>query len=83
MVELTTGDIIGMILIGLWIEGLVTAGLGILSKSRGLEFLNPLYLYSKWKVNWFGASFLALIFNLLTLPVAIFYWIYKLCTVGR
>ena len=49
----------------------------------GLEFVNPKYLYSRLRVNWFGAIMLSIIFLALTAPVTIWYWIYKLFTVGR
>lgn len=49
----------------------------------GFEFVNPVYLYGGGHLNWFGAIFIALIWNALFAPFAIFYWIYKLCTVGR
>ena len=49
----------------------------------GLAFMNPNVLYNTGKVNWFGAYFLAIIFSIIFLPVAIVYWFYKLYTVGR
>lgn len=49
----------------------------------GFEFVNPKYLYEGGNLNWFGACFIALIWNILFLPFAIIYWIYKLCTVGK
>ena len=57
--------------------------IGALVDAEGLEFVNPIYLYNRFNVNWFGAAFISLLFNILILPVAIFYWIYKLCTVGK
>lgn len=51
--------------------------------AEGLEFVNPVWLYKRFRVNWFGASFLALLFSLLTIPCVIGYWFYKICTVGR
>ena len=53
------------------------------TNSDGLEFVNPVWIYKKYGVNWFGAALLSLFFNMLTLPYALCYWIYKLCTVGR
>lgn len=49
----------------------------------GLAFVNPKYLYSRFRVNWFGAIMLSIIFLALTAPVTIWYWVYKLFTVGR
>ena len=51
--------------------------------SSGIEFVNPLIIYKRTRVNWFGAFFLATLYGVMC-PVATFiYWLYKLCTVGR
>ena len=47
------------------------------------SFVNPIVIYNKIKVNWFGAIVLTVIFNVLLPAVSIPYWIYKLFTVGR
>lgn len=57
--------------------------IGSSCNSDGLEFNNPAWLYKRFRVNWFGAVMMALAFNILTLPLSICYWFYKLCTVGR
>lgn len=57
--------------------------IGSSCNSNGLEFNNPAWLYKRFRVNWFGVAMMALAFNILTLPFAICYWFYKLCTVGR
>jgi hypothetical protein len=80
---MTQADIIGTVFIIAIICSLMLAILGCIFESDGIEFVNPIFLYMKLKINWFGAFFLAIIFNLLTLPFAIIYWIYKICTVGR
>lgn len=56
----------------------------------GVCYVNPLYIYQRWKVNWFGCFLLTIVFNLITPICSIGYWIYKLillfvklCTVGR
>lgn len=49
----------------------------------GLSFFNPKVLYECWQVNWFGAYFLGILFSVLFAPLSIWYWLYKLCTVGR
>ena len=55
----------------------------VIKYSYGIEFVNPLVIYNRTKVNWFGAILLALIYGAMC-PVATFiYWLYKLCTVGR
>lgn len=61
----------------------VIIALSEITNSEGLEFVNPIWLHAKYKVNWFGAGCLTLLFNTLALPYAICYWWYKLCTVGR
>lgn len=48
-----------------------------------LSFVNPLVIYDNIDVNWFGAWFLAIIANVALPAVAVLYWIYKICTVGR
>lgn len=49
----------------------------------GLAWFNPLWLYQHLPVNWFGAFFVALIGNLMFIPFAVGYWMYKVCTIGR
>ena len=57
----------------------ITEGYG----ENGFAWLNPLFIYRHAKVNWFGAALLALIGTISVPGIAIIYWIYKLCTVGR
>ena len=47
------------------------------------SFVNPIVIYNKIKINWFGALLLAIVFNVVLPVIAIPYWIYKICTVGR
>lgn len=47
------------------------------------SFVNPVVIYDKIKVNWFGAWLLAVVCNICLPAIAIPYWIYKVCTVGR
>ena len=47
------------------------------------SFFNPKGIYNNMKVNWFGAWLLAIVYNIILPTIAIPYWIYKLCTVGR
>lgn len=44
---------------------------------------NPNEIYKSVKVNRFGAYFLAIVAIICITPVALVFWIYKLCTVGR
>ena len=53
------------------------------TEARGVEFVNPFWIYRYIKVNFFGAAFLCLVFNLVCPIVSFGYWFYKLCTVGR
>lgn len=80
---MTASDISGYMVIYATLLSIVTCILVLSIDSDGIEFVNPVFLYKRYKVNWFGAFFLAIIFNLLIFPFAIIYWIYKLCTVGR
>ena len=67
-----------------FLSSFILAGIiSALIESEGMEFVNPIWLYRRFKVNWFGAICIALIFNTVTLPCAIIYWLYKLCKVGR
>ena len=50
---------------------------------RDMYLCNPFGVYDKIKVNWFGAWLIAIVVNVLLPCIAIPYWIYKLCTVGR
>lgn len=47
------------------------------------SFVNPIVIYNKIKVNWFGAWLLAIVCNVILPVIAISYWTYKICTVGR
>lgn len=47
------------------------------------NLLNPIVIYKNLKVNVFGCIVLALLGNIAFCPAAPFYWLYKLCTVGR
>ena len=49
----------------------------------GLHFLRPDIIYHNTKLNYFGVGVVWLALNLLFLPIALCYWFYKLCTVGR
>lgn len=63
--------------------GMKIAATGMVGKSDGLEFINPLFVYKHNKVNWFGALVIALFYSILC-PIGTFcYWFYKICTVGR
>lgn len=67
----------------LWIILGACFNVQVIEYSFGIEFVNPLIIYKRTRVNWFGAILLAMIYGVMC-PVATFiYWLYKLCTVGR
>lgn len=47
------------------------------------NFFNPIVKYESGDFNFFGAAILTALLNLLFMPMALIYWFYKLCTVGR
>ena len=51
--------------------------------SEGLEYVNSVWIYKRYRVNYFGAAVLCILYNLICPIGSICYWIYKLCTVGR
>lgn len=53
------------------------------SGTLGLCFCNPMWIYNHTKTNWFGTTCLTILANVAFGPSALFYWVYKLCTVGR
>lgn len=57
--------------------------LGMIGNWKEVYF-NPIKNYNKWtQFNWFGITIITLIINIVFLPYAICYWIYKLFTIGR
>lgn len=48
-----------------------------------MDELNPVWQYKTCKVNWFGAIFLSIIWNLMCPIISIGYWFYKLCVMRR
>lgn len=49
----------------------------------GLQWINPIVIYNNVSVNWFGCIVLTILAHIAAGPWVIFYWFYKLCTVGR
>lgn len=47
------------------------------------EVYNPITIYKRYKVNYFGCFFLTLLFHIIFPWSAPVFWLYKLCTVGR
>lgn len=56
---------------------------GVLDKFDDFSFVNPIKIYKTYRVNYFGAALICIIYNLLCPVGSIGYWIYKICTVGR
>jgi hypothetical protein len=54
-------------------------GLGIKSLD---DILNPSAIYRRGKVNKFGTILATIFHNIFLFPHAIWFWIYKACTVG-
>jgi hypothetical protein len=51
---------------------------------RFANTFNPIENYKRWKqFNWFGIIIITLALNIIFLPFAVLYWLYKLLTVGR
>ena len=49
----------------------------------GLQWINPIVIYDNVPVNWFGCIVLTILAHIAAGPWVIFYWFYKLCTIGR
>ena len=64
---------------------LITAmkGKGACSNCDGVEFVNPIWIYKHYKVNYFGWLMMTILYNLVCPMISFCYWFYKLCTVGR
>lgn len=73
-------SLIGLILAYIFLNGIFLVNLSIENMEIGF---NPIRVYKENNINWFGCIMLVLLAHILFLPIAIIYWIYKLCTVGR
>ena len=51
--------------------------------AEGFEYVNPIWIYKKYRVNYFGAAMICIFYNFISPIGYICYWFYKLCTVGR
>ena len=72
-----------LILLGVWTVLQISVILDVVRTSYGFSIVNPMVIYNNIKVNWFGAVILAIIINIFLPAIAIMYWMYKLCTIGR
>ena len=63
--------------------GIILILLDVLNKFNDFSFMNPIKIYRTYRVNYFGAALICIIYNLLCPIGSIGYWFYKLCTFGR
>ena len=77
------GTIIGGSLFWFIVQGIVGILISCVWVCQGLTFLRPDIIYHNTKLNYFGVGVVCLVLNLFFLPIALCYWFYKLCTVGR
>ena len=67
-----------------WTLGGVLIGiLGVIDEFNDFSYVNPIKIYKTYRVNYFGAALICIIYNLLCPIGSIGYWFYKLCTFGR
>lgn len=78
-------QIIAVLIVALWIASICPL-LGY-SLDYGFEALedifDPVVKYENGDLNIFGVIVLTVILNTLFMPIAIVFWFYKLCTIGR
>ena len=78
-------QIMAILIVVLWI-GSIGPLLGY-SLDYGFEALedifDPIVKYRDGYFNLFGVIVLTVILNIIFMPMAIVFWLYKLCTVGR
>ena len=63
--------------------GIILILLDVLNKFNDFSFMNAIKIYRTYRVNYFGAALICIIYNLLCPIASIGYWFYKLCTFGR
>ena len=52
-------------------------------KARGLEFVDPWWIWTNFGVNVFGAILIAAVLGILCPPATVGYWLYKMCVTGK
>lgn len=72
-----------LILLGVWTVLQISVILDVVRTSYGFSIVNPMVIYNNIKVNWFGVVILTILINIFLPIMAIMYWMYKLCTIGR
>ena len=82
---MTTLYVIGILLILFWIASIGPLLAHI--SGYGIDVLedmfNPVVIYNSGKFNIFGIICLTIISTIAFLPMALVFWFYKLCTLGR
>ena len=70
-----------LIILAIWLLVLlnVTAG-GIMWTEGYIDYYNPVIFYRYSNFNIIGVTVITILLYTFTLPVAVFYWIYKLLT---
>lgn len=63
--------------------GIILILLDVLNKFDDFSYVNPIKIYKTYRVNYFGAALICIIYNLLCPIGSIGYWFYKICTIGR
>lgn len=80
-------NIFGWSIFGMFYFAITIITIGIIFdqlNENDISFFNPVRNYKKWvQFNWFGIFFITLFLNIILLPYAVCYWIYKLFTIGR
>jgi hypothetical protein len=77
--------IIAFLVVALWICSIgPLLGYSIDYGFESLEdMFDPVVRYESEEFNPFGVVVLTVVFNVIFMPMAIVFWLYKLCTVGR
>ena len=77
---MSIGQIAALIVVYVLINAIAIAATPIKTMETGF---NPIQVYKTYNVNWFGCIMLVLLAHTMFLIMAVVYWFYKLCTVGR
>ena len=75
-------EIRAAIFFGAYIFFIIEAFVLIGTVRMNLSFLNPIRNYNAWEnINWFGIIVITLILNIICIPFAVGYWLYKLISI--
>ena len=67
--------LVGVVVVG--IEALILNSIDF-----DLSIFNPIRNYNKWtELNWFGISVITILLNVIFIPYAVCYWIYKIVAI--